>query len=77
MTKIFLTIVTIALGALLTAGGIIYDSLAEDVKENTEDIKKLDDALDEIRTYQAVDKAQQESQTEVLKAVLEELRKDR
>jgi hypothetical protein len=65
-----------ALGVIVTAGGLIYDSLADDIKQGAEVNEKQDAALEQIKIYQAVDQAQQQSQTELLRAVLEELKRE-
>jgi len=76
MNKILLTALMFALGVIVTAGGLIYDSLADDIKQGAEVNEKQDAALEQIKIYQAVDQAQQQSQTELLRAVLEELKRE-
>jgi len=76
MNKILLTALMFALGTIVTAGGLIYDSLADDIKQTAEVNAKQDEALEQIKIYQAVDQAQQQSQTELLRAVLEELKRE-
>ena len=77
LAKVLLAAVTLCFGALLTAGGMIHNSMAEDVDHNARQIEQLDEAVQDIRTYQAVDEAQQQVQTLLLEQMLAELKAQR
>ena len=75
VAKVLLTLVTLFFGALMTAGGMLYSGTVDDVKENEKNIEVLEKAVHEIKTYQAVDQAQQQTQTEILRELRDELRR--